>query len=170
MVQATSTIEDLARAAENMVAGAIAVTTGRLHLDDPWEAFERVRADDAPALEYFRHELAHQIAMVLTRMDPSVVEVYMEHELPEAEEFGTPHLRVNDPVHLVVYSERETAALRSLIDAIDRSIVEVLHGRELNVAPGLIRVDIIDQAQARRVNASAGGFRPPPVRLVSQGK
>ena len=166
MVQQTAYVEDLSVAAGNMIAGAVAVTTGRLHLDDPAEAFERVRQNDVFALEYFRYELAHQIAMIATRMDPTIQAVYMEHELPEAEELGTPTISVTDPLHLVVYSEHQTAALRSLFEAIDRSLVGVLEARGISTAPGLIRVDIIDQAEARRVSASAGGFRPPPITLV----
>ncbi len=166
MIQQTAPVEDLTLAATNMVDGAIAVTTGRLHLDNPAEAFMRVRDNDVTALEYFRYELAHQIAMLSSGMDPTINAVYLEHELPEAEELGTPALRVTDPVHLVVYSEHQTAALRSLFEAIDRSLVDVFEQRGINAAPGLITIDIIDQQEARRVSASAGGFRPPPVTLV----
>lgn len=168
MAQAVCTVEDLSTSARNMIDVAIAVTTGRLHLDDPAVVFQRVLDDDATALGYFRHELAHQVAMFLMRMDPSVHAVYKEHELPEAEELGTPSLRLADPVHLVVYSERETAALRSLAHALDSSLVDGLGERCGPIAPGLIDIDIIDQAQARRVNASAGGFRPPPTMLASR--
>jgi hypothetical protein len=163
------TVEDLATSARNMVDGAIAVTTGRLHLDDPDDAFYRVLNNDEIALEYFRHELAHQVAMLLIRMDPRVIAVFKEHELPEAEEFGAPYLRFSDPVHLVVYSHRETAALRCLCNALDGSLVDVLSEYCGRIAPGLLHIDIINQAQARRVSASAGGFRPPPTMLVSRG-
>jgi hypothetical protein len=168
MAQAVGVVEDLTLSTRNMVDGALAVTTGRLHLEDPEQAFERVVHNDVTALEYFRHELAHQIAMLLIQMDPQVVTVYKEHELPEAEEFGTPQLRLTDPIRLVVYSERETAALRSLVGALDQSITDVLSEHCGRVASGLIDVDIIDEVRARRVNASAGGFRPPPMELVSR--
>jgi hypothetical protein len=169
MAQMVGTVEDLSTATRNIVDGAVAVTTGRLHLDSPEEASARILNEDVTALEYFRHELAHQIAMLLLRMDSEVIAVYKEHEIPEAEEFGTPSLRLNDPIHLVVYSQRETAALRSLIEAVDRSLVDVLSERCGSIAPGLIHADIIDDGvQARRVNASAGGFRPPPTKLVSR--
>jgi hypothetical protein len=168
MAQTVGIVEDLTQSARNMVDGALAVTTGRLRLEDPEVALGRVVDNEATALEYFRHELAHQIAMLLLRMDSQVITVYKEHELPEAEEFGTPPLRLTDPIRLVVYSERETAALRSLVEALDQSLVDVLSGHCGNVPCGLIDVDIIDQAQARRVNASAGGFRPPPMELVSR--
>ncbi len=161
-------VEDLALSAGNMVDGAIAVSAGRLHLEDPSQALTLLIEHDATALEYFRHELSHQIAMALMRFDGSVQAVYKEHELPEAEEFGTPQLRINDPLYLVVYSERETVALRSLICALDRSLVDALSEHCGQMAPGLINAEIINPAHARRVYASAGGFRPPPVKLVSR--
>lgn len=167
-MQTMELVEDLTRSTRNMVDGAIAVTTGRLHLDHPQDALERILANDLTALEYFRHELAHQVGMLLVRMDSDVATVYMEHELPEAEELGTPALRLTDPVHLVIRADRETAALRSLVRAIDSSIVDVLSEYCGRIAAGLILVDIIDQDQARRINASAGGFRPPATILVSR--
>jgi hypothetical protein len=167
-MQTTTVVEDLARSVRNMVDGAVAVTTGRLHLDRPEHALERLLSDELTALEYFRHELAHQIGMLLIRMDSGVEAVYKEHELPEAEELGTPSLKLTDPVHLVVRADRETAALRSLVSAIDSSVVDVLSDYCGRIAPGLIHVDIINQAQARRVVGRAGGFRPPPTILVSR--
>jgi hypothetical protein len=168
VVQTVGTVQDLVTSARNMVNVAIAVTTGRLHLDTPEEALQRLLSNDTFALDYFRHELAHQVAMLLLQMDSSVITVYKEHEIPEAEELGTPDLRLTDPVHLVVYSRRETAALRSLTSALDQSLVDVLSSYCGQVAPGLLNIDIIDEAQARRVTASAGGFHPPPTELASR--
>jgi hypothetical protein len=168
MIQATSVVEDLAVSARNMVDVAIAVTTGRMHLDDPSDARTMVFGNDAAALQYFRHELAHQVAMLLMRLDSSVVDVSLEHELPEAEEFGTPNLDIADPIRLIVQADRNSAALRSLISAIDTSLVDVLCAECGRIAPGLINVEIIDQAQARRFSSRAGGFRPPPTILVTR--
>jgi hypothetical protein len=168
MIVTTGTVQDLRASAKNMVDGAIAVTTGRLHLDRPADTLERIINNDSTALEYFRHELAHQIAVLLIQMDPSVGSVYKEHELPEAEELGTPMLNLGDPLFLVVYSRRETAALRSLASALDQSLVDVLSEFSGSIAPGLLHIDIIDEVRARRANARAGGFRPPPTKLVER--
>ncbi|TVR73915.1 MAG: hypothetical protein EA415_06740 [Sphaerobacteraceae bacterium] len=167
-MQTTTIVEDLSRASRNMLDGAIAVTTGRLHLESPSEALDQILENELSALEYFRHELAHQVGILLVRMDCSVTAVYKEHELPEAEELGTPALELTDPIYLVVRAERETAALRALVEAIDSSLVDALSAHCGRIAPGLIHVDIIDQAQARRVVERAGGFRPPPTILVSR--
>lgn len=168
MVQATRVGVDLIPAAENMVDVAVAVATGRLNLQNPDETRALLAGNDRAALEYFRHELAHQLSMLIMRTDTNVLAVYKEHEIPEAEEFGTPALSLADPLYLVVYSERETAALRSLISALDQVLAEVLSDRINTVRSGLIVVETVNPARSRSAIARARSFRPPPMLLVSR--
>jgi hypothetical protein len=167
-VHATQTIEDLGRATRNMIVGAIAVTTGRLNLERPDDAMARVEVGDSTAIEYFRYELAHQVGILLVRSDENVIAVYKEHEIPEAEELGSPDTELSDPIDLVVYSERETAALRSLINAIDQSLAEALSERCGKVLSGVISAAIITPHQAKRTFSLANSLRPRPALLISR--
>lgn len=163
-----ATFEELAPAVRNMVDGAIAVATGLLHIDQPDETQRRLAEADRAAIDYFRHELAHQVAMVVLRSDANVSAVYKEHELPEAEELGSPDVSLADPIRLVVYSERETAALRSLLGALDDSLARELSDRGITVPSGLILADVLDPAEVSLAGARSRGFRPPPTLLATR--
>jgi hypothetical protein len=68
----------------------------------------------------------------------------------------------------VVYSERETAALRSLISAIDQSLAEALSERCGKVLSGVISAAIITPHQAKRTFSLANSLRPRPALLISR--
>jgi hypothetical protein len=168
MVSTTEVQHDLHYSARQILSAAVAVATGRLNLDDPVIAEEQVCRGNSPAIEYVRHEIARQVAGLILRTDHNVIAVYEEHQLPEAEEMDTPEPGIADPINLVVYSQLETAALRSLIDAIDQAIAEALAERWGNVSPGVISAEIVDEARSKRLHVRANGFRPPPTLLVSR--
>jgi hypothetical protein len=167
-VVATPMIEDLTQTARSMVESAVAVATGRLKAESPSEVRALVACDDQPALEYFRHELAHQIAMLVMLADHNVIAVYLEHDLPEAEECAPPDLRLADPIQLVLNVERETAALSGLVRAIDRAICGVVASWRVTECEGFITATMVQPSHVHRLRARVNGYRPAPSLLVSR--
>ena len=168
MTGTTQVLDDLHYVMQQAVTAAIAVATGRLDLDDPAITTAKVREGHGPAIEYVRHEIARQVAGMLVREDDNVLAVYEEHVLPEAEEMSPPPPSLADPINIVVYSQLETAAMRSMIDGIDRALVEALTEQWGEVSPGIISVEVIDAERSKRLNLRANGFRPHPTLLVAR--
>jgi hypothetical protein len=169
MTVSTQATEDLTATARNMVESALAMATGRLASTCPAETLQRVIGGDQAALAYFRHELAHQVAMLLLLSDRYVIAVYLDHDLPEAEDCVPPELRLADPIQLVVRVERETAALSGLVRAVDRALCGVLAHRQGMAGEGLVVATMIQPVEVRRLNARVNGYRPAPALLVSRG-
>jgi hypothetical protein len=169
MTVSTQATEDLTATARNMVDSALAVATGRLAATSPAETLERVIGGDQAALAYFRHELAHQVAMLLLLSDRHLIALYLDHDLPEAEDCVPSELRLTDPIQLVVCVERETAALSGLVRAVDRSLCGVLSQWQGTAGEGLVIATMIQPVEVRRLHARVNGFRPPPTLLVSRG-
>jgi hypothetical protein len=170
MIAASAMTEDLMLTARSMVESALAVATGRLKAASPSDTRALVERDHHPALEYFRLELAHQIAMLMVLSDQNVVAVYLDHVGPEAEERALPGLRLADPIQLVLYVERETAALSGLVHALDRAICGVVASWRVAECEGLITTSIVQQTDARRLHTRVNGYRPALSLLVSRQK
>ncbi len=163
-----TTTEDLAYACRSIVAGSIAVTTGRMDLESPAETVMRIQSGDMDAIEHLRHELAGQIAWLIVRADDSVRSVFLEHNVPEAEEMEPPEVGLSDVIRLVVYSERKTAALGSLLDALDQALVDAMSEHVGRLSPGFVQAEIVDREEARRIRSGLRGFRPSPMWLASR--
>ncbi|MBX6341492.1 MAG: hypothetical protein IRY97_03465, partial [Thermomicrobiaceae bacterium] len=138
-----------------------------MRLGSQEEARSRLRQDDALAVGYFRFEMARQIATLLLRADELVLAVYEEQDVPESEELPAPPVSLRDPLRLYVLVERDTAALRSLIAALDRALAEALAAHFGAPMTSVLDALVVEAREAGRLGPRALGFRPAPALLVS---
>jgi hypothetical protein len=170
VVQQSSLTVDLAATVHNMLDAAVAVTTGRLHLSSPTRTRRRLVAGDPAAVSYFRYELARQIASALLWMDAQVIAVYQEQDVPEGEELAPAEATFGEPLHLLVRVEQQTPALRTILDALNEGLTQVIG--DLLPQPVLgprdyIQATVIDRQDSHLLRSRAHGYRPAPVLLAS---
>jgi hypothetical protein len=159
---------DLLDRAERMIEAAVAVTTGRMHLDAPQEARALLFQGDERAVLYFRHELGRQIASALLMMDQQVISVFEDQDVPDSEEEIPPATRLADPLRLFVRVEFETPVIIALVSAIGESLSHALVDAMPHQPHGFIQATIITDANSRLLRSRAHGYRPVPVLLGSR--
>lgn len=156
----TNRLLDLVETAQSMIDAAAAVTTGRLQLTSPDEALERLAAGNAEAIACFRFELARQVASALVMMDPNVIAVFEDREQSDADREAQPAPRLEDPLRLWVQVRYRTAALSTVIDALNQALEQALTRVSENPPGNLIATVIVDDDDNRLVQV--GSMRPGP--------
>lgn len=159
---------DLLDKAHGMIEAAVAVTTGRTNLDSPRQARAMLLHGDARAVSYFRHELGRQIASALLMMDPHVIAVFEDQDVPESEEEIPPAAELAEPLRLFVRVEWEMPSIVALIGAIGDSLSHALESVLPYRPHAFIQATIISDADSRLLRARGRGFRPAPVLLGSR--
>jgi hypothetical protein len=165
--RAASTL-DLVETASRMIDAAVAVTTGRLQRASVQETRQLLLRSDATALTYFRFELARQVAVMLVMMDPQVVAVFEDQDVPEAEEVAPPAPTLADPIRLIVHAEFETVALTALVRAVNDALSRAISDAFLQPPDRLVQTTIVDDRHNRLLRARAFGFRPAPIMLAAR--
>jgi hypothetical protein len=136
---------DTASTAEVVLNEGLAFCARKMGLGDPREVVKRLQQGDSSACQYCRYGLAKKVAESIGNLDDNIKSVYVldydatPHDLC----FGQEQQR--SPIHLVVWAERKTDALSSLVTALDRALVK--RYAALVLAPDLARmldVQVID--------------------------
>lgn len=159
---------DLVDTASNMIDAAAAVVTGRHHLDSPRDVRARLLKGDALASSYFRFELSRQIASALLTMDPHVIAVYEDQDVPESEDVAPDEVTFEEPLRLFVEVEYETPALRAVIDALNEALSQAIGGLLPEPPRGYIEAIVVDERNRRLLRPRANGYRPAPILLAAR--
>jgi hypothetical protein len=117
-------LPDAASAMSDALSKALDYCAKKLNLENPQAALESIRQGDRKALEYCHYRLAQQVAEALGSLDDQVrsVSLYEFEATPEDRAFGEKPEAL--PVHLLVWVDRKTSALSSLVAALDRALVK----------------------------------------------
>lgn len=153
---------DLVETAHKMMNAAAAVTTGRLNLSSPEDALARLVDGDERAISNFRLELARQIASALLMMDPNVIAVFDGRDTLVS-------TALDDPLQLWVQVRHRTAALNTVIDALNQALAQAYTTISPNPPRNLVETIIIDDRDNRILNVGASRLSPAPVLLVERG-
>lgn len=154
--------EPLALAATGMVTRTLDACAQVMGVETPQAVIEGLVNGDTTAWRHCRDGLAEQVAVFLGALDTGIKAIYLYD--PEA--FGaalhTSEEATPLPIHLIVWSQRKTAALRALVAALDRALVhQVVERLGLYEVARLLDVQVItDTDVANRV-----GFAPLLFRL-----
>lgn len=91
---------------------------------DTQVAIERLRAGDHEACGYCHYSVAKQVAECLAGLDTNVKAAYLYdwEATPEDKCFAQPGRAL--PIHLIVWTERKTAALRAAAETWDRALAQ----------------------------------------------
>ena len=142
--------------AETLLSAALDGCADRLALPDEAAVLTRLLNYDESARHHCLRELAQGVAHVLSLLDSDITRVY-SYDPAELTDLGAPeepHLTL--PLHLVICTRRPTAALISLLAALDRALQQDLADRVRphRVAP-MLHVHVIDDANVRRQTSCA---------------
>jgi hypothetical protein len=136
---------DTASTAQIVLNEGLAFCARKMGLRDPQEVVKRLQQNDGSACQYCRYGLAKKAAESIGNLDDNIKAVYIldydatPHDLC----FGQATLR--SPIHLIVWADRKTDALASLVAALDRALVK--RYAELISEPGLVHlldVQVVD--------------------------
>jgi hypothetical protein len=138
--------------AEQIWRQALSYCAGKMSLDGSHAVLERMRQGDGAASGYCLYSVARQIAQVIGSLDESVRAVYLFdcEATPEDECLGEVARGV-PLLHLLVWTQRRTAALRALIASLDGALVRGYANVLGQSAPSsLLDVQVIDDADVGR--------------------
>jgi hypothetical protein len=147
-VEAPLRLPDTASTAEIVLNAGLAFCVRKMGLNDPREVVKRLQQGESSACAYCRYGLAKKVAESIGNLDDNIKSVYVldydatPHDLC----FGQGKSR--SPLHLIVWAERKTDALASLVAALDRALVK--RYAELISAPDLVRlldVQVVDDQE-----------------------
>ena len=139
---------DATRSTQIILSEAMQFCAQKIQVDSLDAVVDLLRQNDRAACEYCLYGVAKGVATHLGAMDEHVKAVYvLDYDAtPEDLCFGT--LNQDTPlVHLIVWTERKTAALRSLVAALDRALAQayadLFGGHQIKI---LLDVQMIDDA------------------------
>jgi hypothetical protein len=114
---------DAASAMEGALARALDFCAKKMGLPTAEIALEHVRQGDVAAREYCHYSLARQVADALGALDENVKSVSMYGYDATPEDLTLAEGSRAPMIHLIVWAERRTGALHSLILALDSALV-----------------------------------------------
>ena len=85
---------------------------------------ERLQRGDGNACEYCHYSIAKQVAESLGTMDRKIKAVYVADYDATPQDLCFSEETSGLPIHLIIWAERKTKALDSLVDALDRALVQ----------------------------------------------
>lgn len=106
------------------LARALDYGARKLNLENSEACLETLRQGDPRAQEYCHYRLAQQVAESMGALDDNVrsVSLYSFEATPADLAFG--ERLENLPIHILVWVDRKTSALASLVSALDQALVK----------------------------------------------
>jgi hypothetical protein len=143
------TFPDAVGAADTALATALDFCTQKMGLNTADGALLQVRAGNPEARSYFEYGLSKGLAEHISALDQEVTAVYLyeDEATPEDIIFGQAKPSL---IHLIIWAQRKTGALDSLLVALERAVsqryTEMLELPELTY---LLDVQIVDDAEVK---------------------
>lgn len=144
-MEAVSEVKNLTGITGEVLTQAIEYCAQKVRLDNSQTVIDRLRQGDGNVCEYCNYSLASQVAASLGALDENVRAAYIyDYEaLPEDPSFGEGERTL--PIHLIVWTNRKTAALNSVVESWDRALTqryaELVGGRQ---PAHLLDVQVVD--------------------------
>jgi hypothetical protein len=159
----TSTVESMLMEAMEFCAQKIGVSSRATVID-------LLRQNDGTACEYCLYGVAKQVAASLGAMDENVKIVYIfDYDATPGDLClgqGPQNTRL---IHLLVWTQRKTAAFDSLVAALDRALAQVyadtIGTRGLATLLDVQVIDDADVKQRRGYGAFRAWMHQPPIRI-----
>ena len=146
-----SEVKDVASAAQVVLTQAVEYCAQKMRLDSSQAVIDRLRASNGQACEYCHYSVAKQVAESLGALDDNIKATYIYDydATPEDLCFGEAGRAL--PIHLLVWAERKTAALKVLTETWDRALTqgyaEIIDGRQL---AHVLDVQMVDDADVEK--------------------
>ena len=139
-------------AAEDVLAQALSYCAGKMGLDGPQTVTERMRQGDGVAYGYCLYSVAKQVAEAIGALDGNVRAVYSFDCDATPEDACMGEIVQGTPlVHLLVWTQRKTAALSALSAALDRALARAYADMlGMGRPAGLLDVQVVDDDDVGR--------------------
>jgi hypothetical protein len=143
---APSRLPDAGRMAERIVHQAISFCAEKTNVGDTQAALDRIRKGDRVACDYYVYGLTRSVATSLGALDEYAKAAYtLEYEAIPDDACYTEVGPGAPLVHLIIWTERKTAAFYALVEMLDDALVRALAAR-FGRAPqqGVLDVQLVD--------------------------
>jgi hypothetical protein len=147
MMDVEFALPDAATTAGAVLSGALEYCAARMRLPDPGAALEQLRSGDRSVWSYFDYGVAGHLAEHLGALDEEVKAVYLyeDEATPDDAAFGevAPSM-----IHLLIWAQRKTGALTSLLSALDLALGQTYAGMMgATEARYLVDLQVIDDSE-----------------------
>ena len=115
-------LPDATSTAEIALAQAMEYCAQKMGLANAQEAVERIKDRDLAACSYCRYSIARQVAEALGALDENIQTIYVFDYDATPQDLCFGEAEQTMPIHLLVWTERKTGALSSLVEALDRAL------------------------------------------------
>ncbi|MBC7264881.1 MAG: hypothetical protein H5T64_11085 [Chloroflexi bacterium] len=165
----SQSLSDMTGMADAAVTKALEFCAQKMGLHGPQAVIDRLRQGDSTACGYFHYGLAEQVAKHLAEFDEDVKTVYLYSYDATPEDVCFGEATPASQVHLIIWAQRKTAALNSLVNALDRALVEG-YGTMIGTPQlmHLLDVQIIDDDDVKRrvgYGALLSSLHLPPIEI-----
>ena len=146
-----SEVKNVAGTAQLVLTQAVEYCAQKMRLDSSQAVIERLRASNGQACEYCHYSVAKQVAESLGALDDNIKATYIfdYDATPEDLCFGEAGQAL--PIHLLVWAERKTAALKVLAETWDRALAQSYAEMIGGCRPAhLLDVQVVDSADVEK--------------------
>lgn len=137
-----------ASTAENILSQAMEFCAKKMGVDSSQTVIERLKEGDRSACGHCQYSIAEQVGAALGALDENVRSVYMFEYDATPEDICFSEVAQTPLLHLIVWTERKTEALNSLVTMLGRALTQgyaqLIGPRQLQY---LLDVQMIDDAQ-----------------------
>jgi hypothetical protein len=143
------TLPDTREAADAALAAALGFCAQKMGLKGDEAVLRRLQTGDPETRGYFEYGLSKNLAEHISALDKEVEAVYLyqDEATPEDDAFGQAKPSL---IHLIVWAQRKTSALSSLIAALERAMsqryTELLGLPELT---HLLDIQVVDDTEVK---------------------
>jgi hypothetical protein len=144
-------VMDVTGTAQLALTQALEYCAQKMRLGSSQAVIDRLRAGDGQACEYCHYSVAKQVAEALGALDENIkaTYVYDYDATPEDRCFGKAGQAL--PIHLLVWAERNTAALKAAVGAwnhaLAQSYADLIGGPRL---AHLLDVQVVESAEVEK--------------------
>jgi hypothetical protein len=117
-------LPDAASTADIVLNQAMEYCAQKMGLEAAWLAVEHLKQGDGTACSYCRYSTAKQMAEALGSLDENVRAVYVYDYDATPEDICFGEAVHTSPIHLILWVERKTSALNSLVEALDHALAQ----------------------------------------------
>jgi hypothetical protein len=162
-------LPDAASTADIVLNQAMEYCAQKMGLGAAWLAVEQLREGDGTACSYCRYSTAKQMAEALGSLDENIRAVYVYEYDATPEDLCFGEAVSTSPIHLIVWVERKTSALGSLVEALDHALAKsyaALVGKsQLSHMVDVQTVDDADVENRTGYGALLSSFQNRPLKI-----
>lgn len=116
-------LPDSESTAEMALQEALNFCAQKMGLDEQRAVVERLQAGDRSASQYFHYNIAQKVGESIGALDQKVKAVYVVDYDATPQDMCFGESAPSHLIHMVVWAERKTNALKSVVNALDQALV-----------------------------------------------